>query len=526
MITIPSILSVYADKGQQNQQLNGLMIVFVALGTNLLFWFLDKIRGSNRFHRTLAIAILICDVLLISFFIFNKGGIESRSLLLYALPILTSALLFGRQGVYATAIASALSYDFVILVNYFGWLHSPEQLTDLYKDAGYVATTIIFFNIIMIILAVLTDYLTRLLIQKEKEASEAAVALRRAQAIAKVGSWEWDVVNDKITWSDELFRIFGLHNKSKFDFSTYLDTLHPDDRKLLQDTVTRAIRTRRGYSVDHRVILPDKTIRMVHGEGKVLTDKNGNVTYLIGTAHDVTAERMLEAAKGDFVALASHQLRTPASGVRMLLAMLRDGYAEPLKPDQLQMVEEAYLANERMLRISDDLLNVAKLESGRMKLNKQQMELRLWLKNIVAPHKLLAKQQRQHLRLHVPKGVWFLHADQERLAMVVDNLLSNARKYTPPRGLISVSLIPTERKYKLIVKDSGIGMTRSEIANLFGKFTRIDNPASRGVEGTGLGLYLAKSIIDLHRGSIRVSSRPGDGSTFTVTLPRKLDSSF
>ena len=203
----------------------------------------------------------------------------------------------------------------------------------------------------------------------------------------------------------------------------------------------------------------------------------------------------------------------------MLLAMLRDGYAGTLRPEQLRAVEEAYAANERLLHIADDLLNVAKLESGRMVLNKQQIELCSWLKSVTNPHKLLAREQRQKLRLEMPKGAIYMTGDAERLAMVLDNLLSNACKYTPPRGTISVTLQAGKRMHKVIVSDSGSGMTRMEIARLFGKFTRLDNSASKGAEGTGLGLYLAKSIVDLHQGSIRVVSKPGVGSTFTISLP-------
>jgi signal transduction histidine kinase len=521
LITLPTFASLYIGSEQASQRARGLVIVTLALGTNLAFHVLDRVRGSAIYRRALAVAILASDVLLISLFIFLKGGIESRSLLLYALPILTSALFFGRAGVYITAVGSALSYDVVILANYFGLLHSPEQLTHLGTDGPYLLTTIIFFNSVLLLLGVLTDFLTRLLIQKEQEALAAVVALRRAQSLAKMGSWEWDVKNDTITWSDELYKIFGVPQGAKLDYAMYLEHIHPNDRKMVADAVDRSLKTRRPFSFYHRVVGANKSVQLIHGEGTVLTDKHGKVVQLFGTSQDITAERALEAAKGDFVALASHQLRTPASGVRMLLAMLRDGYADPLTPGQLHMVEEAYSANERMLRIADDLLNVAKLESGRLKLNKQQLELQLWLKNLVEPHKLLARERRQRLRLDVPKGVWFLHADPARLAMVLDNLLSNARKYTPPRGLIRIALVPGARAYKFVVSDTGSGMSHTEIANLFGKFTRLDNPASRNTEGTGLGLYLAKSIVDLHRGTIRVKSRPGNGSTFTVTLPRQ-----
>jgi signal transduction histidine kinase len=104
--------------------------------------------------------------------------------------------------------------------------------------------------------------------------------------------------------------------------------------------------------------------------------------------------------------------------------------------------------------------------------------------------------------------------------MVLDNLLGNARKYTPRGGHISVSLEPGKLTHRIMVADTGSGMTKQELSKLFGKFTRLDNQASRGVEGTGLGLYMAKSIIDLHKGSIKVTSKPGVGTIFTICLPK------
>jgi PAS domain S-box-containing protein len=493
----------------------------IILYSNLLFYIMARYHSGHLYNRILASALLLCDVLFITYFIYIKGGIESRSLLLYALPTLMGALLFGRAGVYTVAIGSAVAYDFVVAGNYFGFLHSPESLTNLAKNGPYVINTVLFFTAILVLVGVLTDFLTRLLILKEKEASMAATALERAQAIARVGSWEWDLQKDELYWSEELYRLFGIKRDGIIRYSDYIILIHPDDREIVEEVVRRAIKNKHDFSFDHRVANPDGKTRMIHGEGKVVQDKQGKIVYMYGTAQDISAERALEDAKGDFVSMASHQLRTPASGVRMLLAMLRDGYAGTLSPEQHQTVEEAYYANERMLRIADDLLNVAKLEAGRLRMNKQQIEMCRWLKNVIAPHKLLAREERQKLQVVLPKGVVYMYGDSERLAMVVDNLLSNARKYTPPKGKITVTLRPGRTIRKIIVTDTGGGMSKAEMTKLFGKFARLDSPGSRGNEGTGLGLYLAKSIVDLHHGTIRVQSRLGKGSTFVVTLPVK-----
>lgn len=520
-IIIPTLLTLYLGKGIYLPRLLGDILAACLLLANGLFYLLSRLELGRRYYKALGMALLAFDIIFITYFIHSGGGIESRMLLLYAVPILMAAPMFGRAGVYYTAASAAAVYDLLILANFWGIIHSPNMLTSLATQGNYVAYTITIFSTALMTVGVTADFLTRLLIQKEREAIAAVEALQRAQTVAHLGSWEWDVPNDVVTWSDELYRLYGVTKKQPITLESYLQHVHPDDRQRIAAAIAKALKTHRPFSFDHRIILPNKILRTIHGEGKVVVDRHGKPIQMYGISQDITAEHALESAKGDFVALASHQLRTPASGVRMLLAMLRDGYTDALTPAQLQMVEEAYEANERLLRISDDLLNVAKLEAGRLVLNKQHMELKHWLKTVIAPQKLLARQSHQRLQLEVPKGVWYMHGDPERLAMVLDNLLSNARKYTPPRGRIRVALIPTARTYKLMISDTGSGLTRAEIAQLFGKFTRLDNPSSRGAEGTGLGLYLVKSIVDLHQGTIKVSSKPGSGSMFTITLPRR-----
>ncbi len=522
VIALPSLASLFVGTGLLSLRVSNFVLTLVVFAVNAVFYVLSRLRRSAAYYRAIGVAVVVTDCLFISYFIYSLGGIESRSAILYTLPILMAAAMFGRLGIYLVAAGSAAAYDFIILANYFGWIDSPQAVTDQATNATYVINTIVFFTCVLVLIAVLADFLTRLLIRKEREASATASALRRAQAIAKLGSWEWDVVHNKTVWSDELYDIVGVtRSKHVGTYQSYMGRVYPDDRKWTEDIVNRALKNHKPFSFEHRVIRGDKSIRIVHIEGKVLTDKSGQALQLYGIMQDVTDERSLEKAKGDFVSLASHQLRTPASGVRMLLAMLRDGYSGRLRSEQQEMVEQAYDANERLLHIADDLLNVAKLEAGRIALHKRRVDVTEWLKTICVQQKMLARDRRLKLVIDLPREPTMAYIDPERLAMVVDNLLSNARKYTPARGTITVRLQSTQRTCSLVVADTGSGMTKLEIDSLFGKFTRLDNYASKSTDGTGLGLYLAKSIVDLHGGTIRVGSQPGHGSTFTVRLPRK-----
>jgi PAS domain S-box-containing protein len=522
-ITVPGLVSLYIGSGIDAKTWAGSSLALIALGTNVVFYYLNRARRGRTYERVLAATLLSFDILLIAYFVYNNGGIESRGPILYVLPIVMSGALFGRRAVYTTTLAAVLTYDTLVTMDYLNFIHSRGGLTGLRSNLPYVINDTVLSTVVLLIIGVLTDFTTRLLVTRERQAAHSADALRRAQAIAKVGSWEWDVTHDIVTWSDELRRIFAARRRSgSLTYDDYLKLVDPQDRQRVDVIVHRALKNHRPFSFDYQVIRPDGHIRMVHTEGKVMTDRNGRVVQLYGTGQDITAERSLEDAKGNFVALASHQLRTPASGVRMLLALLRDGYMGPLTREQQAGVEQAFEANQRLLRIADDLLNVAKLEAGRLTLNLQQLELGAWLRTLLENQKLLVKEKNQKLRIQVPKEPVYASADPQRLSMALDNVLGNARKYTQRRGTITVSLQPGRSFHRLLVADNGSGITRQELGKLFGKFTRLDNQASRGVEGTGLGLYLTKSIVDLHKGSIRVSSKPGVGTTFTIRLPRAL----
>jgi signal transduction histidine kinase len=229
---------------------------------------------------------------------------------------------------------------------------------------------------------------------------------------------------------------------------------------------------------------------------------------------------MLDKAKGDFVSLASHQLRTPATGVKVLLSLLAEGYAGKLSPEQRDLLMQAYDANERQLRIANDLLNVARLEAGRLELRYKQIELCGWLTEVLTEQEAVIIGRQQKIVYNLPDKKVTAQVDPDRLYMVLDNLIGNASKYSPPNGLITVTVTCTRSRATIAVSDTGIGMARGQLDKIFQKFTRLDNSLSTEAEGSGLGLYLSKSIIDLHHGKIKVKSKPGEGSTFTITIPR------
>jgi PAS domain S-box-containing protein len=344
-------------------------------------------------------------------------------------------------------------------------------------------------------------------------------ALARAQAIAKVGSWEWDISKDTISWSEQMYKIFGLRSGSEINYSAYIERIHPDDRQLLTQTIERSQKTGRPYQVTHRVISGGNKILTIRGKGQPIKNAAGKPTKIIGTARDITAEHELEQAKSDFVSLASHQLRTPATEVKMLIALLRDGYVGELTSEQYELAEKAYVTNERQIKVANDLLGVAQINAGRISLRKTPLELGEWLATIAGDIRPMLKEHKQQFVFKSLKKPVTIKADADRLQLVIENLIENASKYTPEGGKVTLSYSAGKSYAIISVRDTGFGISKSDQKNIFDIYTRANGDSRVG--GSGLGLFLVKKLVDLHHGKVVINSKPKSGSTFSIYLPYK-----
>jgi len=501
--------------------MRNLTLLLVALTSNLVFYLLIRIYSDIKHQKLFAGAWITLDIMLVTFLIYTNGGIESRSPILYAMPILMSAAIFGRKATYLTAIASGLMYICLILFDYFRIIPTTGAFNPaLSNNLSYVVNSICFFPSILVVIALAADLITRLLIQKQQQASDNLDALIRAQDIAKLGSWEWDVKNNNLAWSDGFLKIYGIEKQPQnFNYESYLDMIHPDDIKNYRRTITTSIKKKQAFTIDHRVVMPDGTLKYIHGEGRPLFDHNGNVIKLLGTVQDVSDLHSLDEAKGEFVSLASHQPRTPASGVKAFLSLLLDGYAGNIPKKQQEFILRAYEANNRQLDIIDDLLSLAAIESGRLTLRKEPVDLNTVVRQCLRDHKPEMRAHKQILVTHYTRRPITVTADTSRLYMVVDNLISNAIKYSPEKGIITITVSQSKASGYIEVADTGIGIATENVPQLFQKFHRLRDASAKSVTGSGLGLYLAKYIVRLHKGSITVHSKYGQGSQFKVRLP-------
>ena len=228
----------------------------------------------------------------------------------------------------------------------------------------------------------------------------------------------------------------------------------------------------------------------------------------------------LNRSKDEFIALASHQLRTPATAVKQYVGMVLEGYVGDITEEQRAFLKQAYDSNEHQLKVVDDILRVARIDLHQIELKKEKIDLNNLLKSCIAEVKPQIKERSQSLTRESSSDDIVVEGDSAYLGMAIGNLLENASKYTPEDKEITLGCYKlSDDEAAITVADQGVGIAKADQQKLFKKFSRIDNPLSVKAGGTGLGLYWANEIIQQHGGTISVTSAPDEGTTFTITLP-------
>jgi PAS domain S-box-containing protein len=270
---------------------------------------------------------------------------------------------------------------------------------------------------------------------------------------------------------------------------------------------------------NHTVLIrEDLTSIPVADSAAPIVDSKGTILGAIVVFRDVTKEHELEKAKDEFVAISSHQLRTPATAVKQFLGIMLEGYGGKITGEQRELLQSAFESNERQLAIVNDLLDVASLDSGRLQVEKTVTDVNEMLMSVIAEQEEVRKERKQKIRLEMPKKDITFKLDPRLMRMVFENLVSNASKYSFEGKTLTITLQEYKNGFSLKVSDQGVGISKENIPKLFGKFSRISNPLSSKVGGSGLGLYLTKQIVLLHGGTIDVNSDINKGTTFTVAI--------
>jgi signal transduction histidine kinase/CHASE3 domain sensor protein len=258
--------------------------------------------------------------------------------------------------------------------------------------------------------------------------------------------------------------------------------------------------------------------RQFHGRTGPVHDEDGELFGRIFILRETTLEREAERLKDEFVATVSHELRTPLTSIRGFVELLQEGEGGPVTADQRRFLAVVERNAQRLMRIIGDLLLIAQLDANTLRLELDELELADVAVDAVESARPSAEESGLRLELLVDEAPP-VRGDRARLAQLVDNLVSNAIKFTPSGGSVEVSTGSVNGLATLQVRDTGPGMSEEDTARLFERFFRTRSASEQHVPGTGLGLAISQAIANAHGGRITVSSREGEGTTFTVELP-------
>lgn len=250
-----------------------------------------------------------------------------------------------------------------------------------------------------------------------------------------------------------------------------------------------------------------------------VSGKRGKIgTILI--IHDISREKMVEKMKTEFVSIAAHQLRTPISAIKWTLRMLLDGDLGVISEEQREFLDKTYQSNERMIALINDLLNVTRIEEGRYLYSMEIAHAEQIIEDLITGYEDIARRKKLSIIFEKPSTpISPVKVDLEKIKLVISNLIENALKYTLANGKVFISVSENDRGVEVRVRDTGIGIPIDQQNRIFTKYFRSPNAVKTETEGTGLGLFIAKNIVESHGGEIQFSSDVNNGSSFYFVLP-------
>lgn len=265
-------------------------------------------------------------------------------------------------------------------------------------------------------------------------------------------------------------------------------------------------------------VSPSKRLHYLDIYSNRMKDNPNNIKFII-TMRDQTDERELEMMKLDFVSMAAHELRTPITAIRGYLSLLSRDNSTTLSDQSKQSIERAKSSTSQLVGLISNLLNVTKIERGTLSMALTKIDWPKTVQDILHDHEFGAEEKQIKLTYHGPDEGIFVLADEIAIKEVINNLIANAINHTDPEGNITVEVREESDKVITSVKDDGAGIPPNAMDRLFTKFYRVKGGMASGSGGTGLGLYISRSIVELHKGTIGVKSELDKGSVFSVTLP-------
>jgi PAS domain S-box-containing protein len=442
--------------------------------------------------EALAVAAALCGISAAVFF----GGLWRYPYAVF--PLLIWATLRFRQpgavtssfAVAAIAIGGAVAGELPL------GSHTPTQIVEITE--GLLAGIVVSVYLLGAVLA---------------EREKAVVGLAEAQVLAHLGSWEWDIPRNRITWSDELSRLYGFEPPStKVTYESFLERIHPADLELVLDAIKRARTTGSPFDLEHRVLLPDGGVRWLQGRGRAIAGESTTPVRVVGTSQDITERKRVEDLRESILSAVSHELRTPLTAIVGFALTLRKYGAMVSAEKRDEIVDHLTEEARRLERLLTDLLDLDRLRAGFAGPTFRSTSLDRLVADVAAAYE--SDGRPVVLEIEPVEA----DVDAPKVERIVDNLLANAFRHTPPGSEVRVRLAPADEGALICVDDRGPGVSDHERASIFEIFRR-GEAGLASARGTGVGLALVAQFASIHGGKAWVEDNPGGGASFRVFLP-------
>lgn len=362
------------------------------------------------------------------------------------------------------------------------------------------------------------------LAEVERLLSESKERLKFAVDSAGLGTWDYDPQTNELIWDKRCKEIFGLMASSPVDLYSYFEMVHPDDRIRVQDSIRETLRDIASgeFDLEFRTGVNDN-IKWLKAKGRAYFNKQGAPIRFIGTLLDITVQKVIDEAtrellakKDEFISIASHELKTPITSLKMALQMIERNILgnDELRTTQV-FVQKGIKQVDKLIELIKDLLDVTKIQAGKLALKKTKFVLGDLIEECCEEMKI--HSEKHELIMELENDI-FIYADRNRLEQVIVNLISNAIKYSPDADKVLIKVSKEDQAIKVSITDFGIGIPQDKIAYLFDRFYRVDDKSQR-YAGLGLGLYISSEIVKRHHGHINIDSQEGKGSTFWFSIP-------
>lgn len=540
----------------------------------IAFAVIGKQRTISRVNN-LSFGQFVFDLSMLTIVVYYLGASEWIAALFYIFTLIYGGFFVSRiRKILLTLLAFSL-FSGVMILEYWGIL--PYQglfpPSGQYQDPYYVLTTLIAVGGLFSFVTLTVSIFSRSIKRKTQDLVEAYQKLEEIKSTLQIrvkartkaieeerASLEKrvkqrtqdlkesqkallnileDVEESRAQATQERDRTLAIVNNFAdglivLDPQGSISLVNPEAERMF-DIKEEEIQGKKIFNLDIKPLLPaiklissDHLIKQTERkEFNPTEDKTLEVTTAplknigwLAIFHDITREKMVQKLKTEFVSISAHQLRTPLSAIKWTLKMLLEEDLGEITSDQREMIKKTYKSNERMISLINDLLNVTRIEEGRYVYKPELVHLEDLVKKVKKEYQ--GEIKRKDLKFnfnHPSKKLPKVKVDAEKIKLAISNFVDNAVRYTPRGGEVTINLERKEEEIEFSITDTGIGIPQDQQKRVFSKFFRGANAVRMETEGTGLGLFITKNIIEAHGGEVWFKSEKGEGSTFYFTLP-------